>query len=193
MKLRLVSIGMFLLFALIPIQFSLAHQHVDNVNEGISTFFLTSLEAGENLEVNVTHTGSGNFTLFLFDQRPIYSYVRVDKTLDEDIFTLAINYSLVDDPYINYTVSEAKIYYIQVILLDSGPDTFFLDCNRELTRYYIPTIPGYDLPVLISSIVSITVLLLLIAKCRKKGWKNSDFFITIVFLHRCPSSYVKGI
>ena len=144
MKYKFISIGILLLLGLIiPIKVSMAYQHVDNVNEGISTFFLTSLDAGENIEVNVTHTGSGNFTLFLFDQRPIYSYVNLDKTLDKEIFAVAINYSLVNNPYINYTVTESKIYYIQIILLESGPDTFFLECNRELSRYYIPSIPGY--------------------------------------------------
>jgi len=161
MKIRFILIGLLLFLASVPVESVIAYQHVDNVNEGISTFFLTNLEAGENIEVNVTHTGTGNFTLFLFDQRPIYSYVKIDKTLDPDIFTLAINFSLADNPYINYTVSEPKIYYIQVILLDSGPDTFFLDSNRELTRYYIPIIPGYQTSLLLSSIISVTALILI--------------------------------
>jgi len=161
MKIRFILVGLLLFLALIPVESAIAYQHVDNVNEGISTFFLTSLEAGENIEVNLTHTGTGNFTLFLFDQRPIYSYVKIDKTLDNDIFTLAINFSLAENPYINYTVSEPKIYYIQVILLDSGPDTFFLDSNHDLARYYIPTIPGYQTTLLLSSIISITALILI--------------------------------
>ena len=161
MKIRFILVGLLLFLALIPVELGIAYQHVDNVNEGISSFFLTSLEAGENIEVNVTHTGSGNFTIFLFDQRPIYSYVKIDKTLDHDIFTVTINYSLADNPYINYTVSETKIYYIQVILLDSGPDTFFLDSNHDLTRYYIPTIPGYHASLLIYSIITITALILI--------------------------------
>jgi hypothetical protein len=162
MKIRFISVGILLLFVIFPVKIGYAYQHVDNINEGISTFFLTSLEAGENIEVNITHTGSGNFTLFLFDQRPIYSYVKVDKTLDHDIFNLAINFSLADNPYINYTVSEPKIYYIQVVLLDSGPDTFFLDCNHDLTRYYIPAIPGYHIPLLFTLIMIITGLMLII-------------------------------
>jgi len=168
MKIRFISLGLLLFLALIPVKIGIAYEHVDNVNEGISTFFLTNLEAGENIEVNVTHTGSGNFTLFLFDQRPMYSYVKIDKSLDYGIFSLAINYSLADNPYINYTVSEPKVYYLQVILLDNGPDTFFLDCNRDLTRYYIPTIPGYQIPLLLSSIISITGLTLIIYRKKVK-------------------------
>lgn len=168
MKIRFISVGLLLFLVIIPVKFGVAYQHIDNINEGISTFFLTSLEAGENIEVNVTHNGSGNFTLFLFDQRPIYSYVKIDKTLDYDIFNLAINYSLADNPYINFTVSEPKIYYIQVILLESGPDTFFLDCNRDLTRYYIPTIPGYQIPLLFSLIIGIMGLMLIIYRKKVK-------------------------
>ncbi|MEJ2294434.1 MAG: hypothetical protein P8Y23_06650 [Candidatus Lokiarchaeota archaeon] len=140
----------------------MAYQHVDNVNEGISTFFLTSLDEGENIEVNVTHMESGNFTLFLFDQRPISSYVNIDKSLNNEIFTVAINYSLDNNPYINYTVTESKIYYIQIILLESGPDTFFLECNRELSRYYIPSIPGYLNYLIISLILAVSGLLIVI-------------------------------
>jgi hypothetical protein len=140
----------------------MAYQHVDNVNEGISTFFLTSLDVDENIEINVTHTGSGNFTLFLFDQRPINSYVNIDKTLDNEIFTVAINYSLGDNPYINYTATESKIYYIQIILLESGPDTFFLDSNCELSRYYIPSIPGYPNYLIIALILVVSGLLIVI-------------------------------
>lgn len=167
MKYKFISIGILLLLSLtVPIKIGMAYQYVDNVNEGISTFFLTSLDVGENIEVNVTHTGSGNFTLFLFDQRPIYSYVNIDKTLDNEIFTVAINYSLGDNPYINYTVTESKIYYIQIILLDSGPDTFFLECNHQLSRYYIPSIPGYPYYMIISLILVVSCLL--VAVYRRK-------------------------
>ncbi|TFF89248.1 MAG: hypothetical protein EU548_07770 [Promethearchaeota archaeon] len=168
MKFRFISIGLLLILAFFPVKFSLAYQYVDNVNEGISTFFLTSLQEGENLEVEITHTGSGNFTLFLFDQRPIYSHLNVDKSLDSDIFTMAINFSLVDNPYINYSVLETDIYYIQVILLDNGPDTFFLESNHELTRYYIPAVPGYQLPLIIFSLIAIIVLLTMIYRKRVK-------------------------
>jgi hypothetical protein len=155
-----------LFFAFFPVESCMAYQHVDNINEGISTFFLTSLNGGENIEVNLTHTGSGNFTLFLFNQRPINSFVKIDKTLDNEIFSFAINYSLDDNPYINYTVVEDKIYYIQVILLDNGPDTFFLYCNHELTRYYIPIIPGYQTSIIVSSIIIVSTFIYL--RYRKK-------------------------
>jgi hypothetical protein len=168
MKYTLITIGLLLVLSFIPMEVDIGYQHIDNVNEGISTFFLTSLDSGENIEVNITHTGSGNFTLFLFNERPIYSYVKIDKSLDKEIFTVAINYSLDDNPYINYTVAETKLYYIQIILLDSGPDTFFLYCNRDLSRYYIPTIPGYQISIITVSIISALALLLIFYRNKMK-------------------------
>lgn len=169
MKYRFISIVVLLVFIFIPVEIGIAYQHVDNINEGISSFFLTSLNDGENIELNLTHTGSGNFTLFLFDQRPINSFVKIDKTLDNEIFSIAINYSLDDNPYINYTAVEDKIYYIQVILLDNGPDTFFLYCNHELTRYYIPIIPGYQISLVVSSIIIASALIFLIYRRKIKN------------------------
>lgn len=169
MKYRFISIVVLLVFIFIPVEIGIAYQHVDNINEGISSFFLTSLNDGENIELNLTHTGSGNFTLFLFDQRPINSFVKIDKTLDNEIFSIAINYSLDDNPYINHTAVENKIYYIQVILLDNGPDTFFLYCNHELTRYYIPIIPGYQISLVVSSIIIASALIFLIYRRKIKN------------------------
>lgn len=174
MKYRFISIVILLVFIFFPVEIGIAYQHVDNINEGISTFFLTSLNDGENIELNLTHTENGNFTLFLFDQRPINSYVKIDKTLDNEIFSLSINYSLDDNPYINYTVLETKIYYIQIILLDNGPDTFFLYCNHELTRYYIPIIPGYQISLVISSIIIAITLIFL--KYQKRSKKVQEIF-----------------
>jgi branched-subunit amino acid ABC-type transport system permease component len=163
MKYTLITIGLLLVLSFIPMEVDIGYQHIDNVNEGISTFFLTSLDSGENIEVNITHTGSGNFTLFLFNERPIYSYVKIDKSLDKEIFTVAIN----------YTVAETKLYYIQIILLDSGPDTFFLYCNRDLSRYYIPTIPGYQISIITVSIISALALLLIFYRNKMK--RNEHF------------------
>ncbi|GAH88887.1 unnamed protein product, partial [marine sediment metagenome] len=103
--------------ALIPIASIFGFEYIDNINDGISVYFLVDLEEGENIEINITHTEQGNFTLFLFGSRPTESYVNVDKTLNPSIFQVALNYSIDDNPYINYTVLESKIYYIELILI----------------------------------------------------------------------------
>ena len=162
MKRKYLAIPILALMALIPIASVLGFEYVDNINDGISVYFLVDLEAGENIEINITHTGDGNFTLFLFGSRPTQTYVNDDKTLNPSIFQAALNYSIDDNPYINYTVSQSKIYYIEVILIDNGPDTFFLSSNiDELTRYYLPIVPGYQIALVIIALVIPTSLLLL--------------------------------
>ena len=162
MKRKYLAIPILALMALIPIASVLGFEYVDNINDGISVYFLVDLEAGENIEINITHTGDGNFTLFLFGSRPTQTYVNDDKTLNPNIFQVALNYSIDDNPYINYTVSQSKIYYIEVILIDNGPDTFFLSSNiDELTRYYLPIVPGYQIALVIIALVIPTSLLLL--------------------------------
>jgi len=137
------------------------YEYSDNINEGISVYYLTALDVGETIEVNVTHLGDGNFnfTLFLFDERPLESYVNFDKTLNNEIFNVAINYNLDDNPYLYFNASESKIYYFQLILLDKGPDTFFIYSDKELTQYYLPIIPGYNISLFLILIFLISGLL----------------------------------
>jgi len=163
MKRKYLTVPILALMALIPMVSIFGFEYIDNINDGISVYFLVDLEAGENIEINVTHTGDGNFTLFLFDSRPSQTYVNDDKTLNPIIFQVALNYSIDDNPYINYTVSQSKIYYIEVILLDNGPDTFFLTSNiDELTRYYLPIVPGFQVELLIiSSFLTVGLVLIL--------------------------------
>jgi hypothetical protein len=148
-----------------------AFEYIDNIEDGISVYFLVSLDEGENLEVNITHSGTGNFTLFLFDFRPYTSHVDLDNKLNNEIYDVAINYSLSDNPYINYTISESHIYYIQILLIENGPDTFFLFCNHELTRYYLPIIPSYNVPLIIA-LISLIVPLILVSIKKKLRIKS---------------------
>ena len=163
MKRKYLAITLLTLMTLIPTVSVFGFEHIDNINDGISVYFLVHLEPGENIEINVTHNGDGNFTLFLYDSRPTESFINIDKSLNPSIFDVAINYSLDDNPYINYTVSESKIYYIELILIENGPDTFFFYCNNdELTRYYLPIIPGFQVELLIfSSFLTVGLVLIL--------------------------------
>jgi hypothetical protein len=126
------------------------------------------MDIGNNTEISVTHNDNGNFTLFLFNRRPSESYVKGDKSLDYRIFSnpslLASDVS--DNPYINYTAIENRIYYIEVILVGGGPDTYNLTCNLDLTRYYLPIIPGYKFEFIIISVISALGIGLLLFKKR---------------------------
>jgi hypothetical protein len=150
----------------------MAFTYIDNIKDGNFVFFLVDLEIGENIEFNVTREGSGNFTLFLFNKRPTESNVNNDKTINENIFTnpSTIAYSLDDNPYINFTAPEPKIYYIEIILVSDGPDTFTLICGRDLTRYYLPIIPGFQLTFLIFVILFSVGFILMIYKKRMKNF-----------------------
>ena len=172
MKRKYLAITLLTLMTLIPTVSVFGFEHIDNINDGISVYFLVHLEPGENIEINVTHNGGGNFTLFLYDSRPTESFINIDKSLNPNIFDVAINYSLEDNPYINYTVEKSKIYYIELILIENGPDTFFFYCNNdELTRYYLPIIPGYQIGFLILTLILTSTLIILFnKKIRKKTY-----------------------
>jgi len=165
MKRKYLAITLLTLMTLIPTVSVFGFEHIDNINNGISVYFLVSLEVDENIVINVTHTGDGNFNLFLYDTRPTESFLNIDNSLNPDIFDVAISYSIEDNPYINYTATEDKIYYIELILIENGPDTFFFYCNNdELTRYYLPIIPGYQIGFLILSLFVISSLIILFKK-----------------------------
>lgn len=165
MKQKYLTITLLTLMTLIPTVSVFGFDHIDNINDGISVYFLVSLETDENIIINVTHTGEGNFTLFLYDSRPTESFLNLDNSLNSDIFDVAISYSIDDNPYINYTVSEDKIYYIELILIENGPDTFFFYCNNdELTRYYLPIIPGFQIDLLVLTLILTSSLIILFKK-----------------------------
>ncbi|MFX1312141.1 MAG: hypothetical protein ACFFHD_05970 [Promethearchaeota archaeon] len=151
-KILLSCIFFFLSF---PIIKSVAFTHVDYIKNGNYVFFLFDLNVSENIEFTITHENSGNFTLFLFNRRPVESFVKSDKTLNQKIFNhpAIVAYSLDDNPYINYTAPQEKVYYIEIILVGGGPDTFTLNCEKDLTRYYLPMIPGFRIEYLLFSLV----------------------------------------
>ncbi|KKK46332.1 hypothetical protein LCGC14_1769840 [marine sediment metagenome] len=162
-----------LFFLIVPIINVKAFTFVDYIKNGNYAFFLFNLEGGNNTQISVTHQESGNFTLFLFDQRPVESYVKDDKTLNDGIFSNPsigrVNFSLADNPYINYTNidPDPKIYYIEVILVGGGPDTYNLTCNKDLTRYYLPIIPGFNLEIVIISSAAIIGILIVLFKRKR--------------------------
>ncbi|MFX1376412.1 MAG: hypothetical protein ACFFA0_11405 [Promethearchaeota archaeon] len=160
----------FLIFLSIPIMNVKAFFYVDYIKDGNYAFFLFDLYVDNNTQISVNHEDNGNFTLFLFNKRPHQSYVNADKTLNNKIFSnpSLIEFSLDDNPYINYTATETKIYYIEIILLGGGPDTYnltILPDEYTVTRYYLPIIPGFRIEFLLISVLSaIGITFLLIRK-----------------------------
>jgi len=144
--------------------------HFDYIKDGNYAFFLFDLQTGNNTQISVNHDDSGNFTLFLFNKRPVKSYVNADKSLDENVFSNPSlqDFSLDDNPYINYTSPETKIYYVEIILVGGGPDAYnltILPDGYTVTRYYLPIIPGFPLEfILISIVFAVGITLILFRK-----------------------------
>ena len=164
MKFKKILLFCSLFLLLLPFTNVKAFTYVDYIKDGNYAFFLFDLENGENAEISVTRSGSGNFTLFLFGSRPSSSYVKDDKTLESRIFSNALDYSLDDNPYINFTATQEKIYYIEIILVDGGPDTYYLSCSHDLTRYYLPIISGFELEIVLISVVMALAIIFIYTK-----------------------------
>ena len=137
MNFKKISVSFVLLFLLVPITSATAFTYIDNLKDGNYIFFLIDLEEGSHLELNVTRSGTGNFTLFLFNSRPSDSNVNEDNSLKPGIFSSprTVDYSLDDNPYIYHTANTSSIYYIEIILVSGGPDTFTLTSMRYFANY----------------------------------------------------------
>jgi hypothetical protein len=169
MKYKKIFLLSSLFVLIVPIINVKAFTFVDYIKNGNYAFFLFNLDAGNSTQVSVTHQASGNFTLFLFDQRPVESYMKDDKTLNDGIFSnpSIVNFSLADNASISYTTLDSKIYYIEVMLVGGGPDTYNLTSNKDLTRYYLPIIPGFNLEIVIISSAAVVGMLILLFKRKR--------------------------
>jgi len=164
-RIFLASVIFLLLF---PVTYSLAETKFvfeDQMNDGNSLFFLVELEEDDELEVDLRAREDGYFHLYLFDERPTETHVNMDNTIDSDINKDKVAHDAGTKPHINYTAEDDQIYYLQIILQKNGPDFFRLESNEKLSRYYLPQIPGYQLELLMLSLVlSIGIIIYLIKK-----------------------------
>lgn len=152
---------------LFPINFVLAKTrfvHEDKMNEGGSMFFLVDLEEDEEIEVELKAYEDGYFHLYLFDERPTETHVNYDNTIDSDINKDKVAHDKGKHPEINYTAEDDQIYYLQIILEKNGPDFFRLEANKRLTRYYLPQIPGYEVELIMISLILSTGIIIFIIK-----------------------------
>ncbi|MHA1148342.1 MAG: hypothetical protein ACTSR8_08860 [Promethearchaeota archaeon] len=165
---KLIFIVM-ILFLMLPLPFVLGgreYSFQDRISDGVSVFFLVDLEEDEEIKVWVEPQDSGELALFLFDERPYESHVQMDRTLDDEIYDLAETYDEgKGNLEINYTAQKESIYYIQVVMVKNGPDFFILECNKELTRYYIPALPGFPIELFIfSTFCSIGIIIVFLRR-----------------------------
>ncbi|MBY8981728.1 MAG: hypothetical protein KGD57_02180 [Candidatus Lokiarchaeota archaeon] len=149
------------------------YNDIHELDDGETLFYLVDLNITENIQVVLNRLNYGNYSIFLFDSRPINTYIKSDNQLDSRIYSIDsyINHSIGINPYINHTATETKIYYIQIILLNNGSDTFILESTKQLSRYYIPLIPGFPLETTIGFTLIALIFVSLIYKKKNKKIK----------------------
>ena len=117
----------------------------ESLETGNTAFYLCAVNTSQTLELNLTHDGIGNFTMYLLYNRPLNTNME-----EHYILRQALN----DEPSIIYTAPEDKIYYLQVNLVSGGPDIYTISSSHQLIRYYLPQIPGFPLEFIFISLIS---------------------------------------
>jgi len=98
--------------------------------------------------------------MYLLNNRPLDTIMGGNVILEQDA-----SY----EPHINHTVSTIMIYYVQINLISTGPDIFTLSCSHELTRYYLPQIPGFPLEIIFVSLIAGFGLIFILNKKKIKS------------------------
>ncbi len=140
------------------------------IDKGAPIFYLFSMNKSESIQIQIISQNSGNYSLFLFDTRPIQTYVNPDGSLNPIIFNISTAKNITVNPFLKYTTpstSDVKLYYIEVILLNETSDLFYISSTKKLSRYYIPQIPGFPFYLIIGVLFGSFGLLSLII-VRKK-------------------------
>jgi hypothetical protein len=147
MKYKKILLLMVLLLPLISVTNVRADVTIppESLETGNTAFFLCAVNQSQTLEVNLTHTGIGNFEMFLLSKRPSGTDIEAYFLVDSDTG---------DNPKLSYTAPEDKIYYVQINLVSSGPDIFTLSSTHNLIRYYLPQIPGFPLELVFVFLLS---------------------------------------
>ena len=169
MDIKKLSLATLVFLFLFPMTFSVSinydYEFYDKANPGVPFFFLVALDKGEDIQLKVEREEWGNFSLFLFDKRPEKSYITLDRELEDEIFDDVAAYDTYKEPYINFTADKEQVYYIELVLLRKGPDFFTLKSTEPLSRYYLPQVPGYQVELLLLSVIlSIGVVLIILKR-----------------------------
>ena len=144
-----------------------------------SRMYVVSLEIWENFTVNVTAVADGEFDLFLFSTRPkenLVSREGYDPEIFNNVTGTTLEYDNSTGPFaeITYTPSNPNyttaLYYVQVVLIDRGPDSYLLEATHEMQLYFIPFIPGYSIWIIAG--VSVITFGLIFLKIKKRMIKN---------------------
>lgn len=142
-----------------------------------SRWYLTDLEINETWSLNCTAKYQGIFYLYLYNARPTSvnyltestNYPELGETLvtynetPSEVFSTKLN-DTIHTITLEYNASEDALYYLEILLVENGPDTFVLKSEingkfNEIQAYYIPFIPGYPIIFIITG-TSLTLIIL---------------------------------
>lgn len=149
------------------------------LQQGATRLYVVNLTSNAHLFLNCTAYYKGIFYIYLFNERPLDNHILSNGSIDASITDMAVVYnetpslvfsqSLNDTVHsvsLNYTAPSYRLYYIEIILFDNGPDTFRLESSYAMQAYYVPFIPGYNIDFI--SGCSIFAVFLLYFKVKKQ-------------------------
>lgn len=176
-KIYLVGVLVFLFFPLASLQTVNAapnyiYEEPQEIDRGAPLFFLFTLNKSESIHVQISDQNSCNYSILLFNSRPTRTHVNPDGSLDSSVLSSSslMAYNITVDPHLNFTatsLSDPKMYYIEVILLNASSDLFYIYSTKSLSRYYIPQIPGFPMGLTIIGTFIGSVVLFMIIKRKK--------------------------
>ena len=161
---------LFMVIALVSIQNTQAAPNYSfiepqEIDRGAPLFFLFTLNDSESIDIQIESQESCNYSVLLFNSRPDRAHVNPDGSLDTSVLSSSslLTYNSSVGARLNFTapaLSEPKMFYLEIILLNASSDVFYLYSTKSLSRYYIPQIPGFPIELTVGIIVGSIVLLL---------------------------------
>ena len=138
------------------------HREQFRLEQASTRFYVTTVDFNTTIYINCTSVYEGVFYLYLFNFRPTETILHENNSINEnlvagavaynstpvDVFSAGLN-ATVKSLTISYNATKTAMYYLEIVLLENGPDTFVMESTREFQPYFIPFIPGYPLEMFI--------------------------------------------
>lgn len=148
-------------------------------------FYITTMDTNETWNIELNASYQGIFYIFLFEERPLTDFTLNNGTLDPQIYETAVAYNntpsdvfdsdlnaSISNVELNYTYKgeQAILFYLQIIIVESGPDSFKLWSSKEIQPYYVPFISGYS-TISTIGVTILTLFSIVFAMSRKRHLK----------------------
>ena len=152
------------------------HDEQFRLEKNTTRYYVTSLEEGEVWFVNLTAQYDGVYNIFIYAERPTQS-VLIEGTaeLNENVVANAAVKNMTPSETfsagpnrtvctisLEYNATKTGLHYLEIVLLESGPDTYILTSSHEIETYFIPFISGFPIAntygIMITSIIALLIL-----------------------------------